>query len=59
MMTLSDFDIQAYIDNELDWERAKIVMSQINDDPKLKSRYDDLLRQKHALQIWWEAIRRN
>ena len=56
---LSDYDIQALIDNELDWERAKIVMAHIDTDPTLKKRHTLLLAQKHLLQNWWQAQARH
>lgn len=56
---LSDFDIQAYIDNELEWERAKAVLAQIESDPALRKRYETLLQMKHSIQNWWRETRRN
>lgn len=56
---LSDFDIQAYIDNELEWERAKTVLAQIEADPKLRQRYESLLALKHQVQNWWRETRHN
>ncbi len=56
---LSDFDIQAYIDNELEWERAKEILAQIQADPALEKRYQSLLDLKHKIQDWWRETRRN
>lgn len=49
---ISDFDIQALIDNELTWEREKEVLSYLEHDPQAKRRYNELSRQKTLLQKW-------
>lgn len=58
-MSLSDFDIQAYLDNELDWERAKAVLAYIESDPQAKQRYEHLRAQKGLLRDWWQTEKRN
>lgn len=58
-MSLSDFDIQAYLDNELDWERAKAVLTYIESDPEAKRRYEQLRQQKGMLRDWWQGEKRN
>lgn len=38
--TVTDFDIQALVDNELNWEQEKRVRSFIDADPKAKARFE-------------------
>jgi hypothetical protein len=49
---ITDFDIQALIDNELDWEREKLVRSQIQESVTLKKQYQELIKQRDTLKIW-------
>ena len=56
---VTDFDIQALIDNELDYETEKTVMSYLDKDVKAKERYDTLKRQKKLLQEWWRNQSKN
>lgn len=53
---ITDYDIQAFVDGELDHERAKYVREQIRQNSKLKKRYSDLLSQQKHLKSWWEQI---
>lgn len=50
----TDFDIQAYIDNELDHEDAKRVQHYIDANPQAARRYEELRKQKKILQLWWK-----
>ena len=50
---ISDLDIQALIDQELDHERADQVRAVIQSDPQLKRRYEIFCAQKRLLQDWW------
>ncbi|MGB4108032.1 MAG: hypothetical protein WBK55_09610 [Alphaproteobacteria bacterium] len=52
---ITDFDIQALVDNELSWEKQKAVRARIHADPDLRRRYNELCRQKQLLQEWWES----
>ncbi len=54
MKNISDFDIQALIDNELDWEEEKRVKLAINRDAQFIERYESLKNQKKLLQDWWK-----
>lgn len=56
---ISDYDIQALVDNELDWESQKRIEWQIQNDPQLQSRYTELMRQKKLLQNWWTVSHMN
>lgn len=53
---ITDYDLQAYVDGELDHERLKYVREQIKENFRLKKRYDELLRQKKHLKNWWEQM---
>lgn len=53
--TVTDFDIQALVDNELNWEQEKRVRSCIEADPKAKARFELLRQQKNLLQEWWKS----
>ncbi len=54
--TITDFDIQALIDNELSWEDEKIVRGAISKDRRNSERYEELKAQKVKLQKWWFNI---
>lgn len=54
MTQINDFDIQALVDNELNWEDEKRVLSAIQSDPKAMSRLQELKAQKLLLQNWWK-----
>lgn len=53
--TITDFDIQALVDNELNWEQEKRVRLHLDTDPKAKARYEMLRTQKGLLQDWWRG----
>lgn len=50
--SVTDFDIQALLDNELDWEEEKRVRDYIHNNPNAMRRYKQLYDQKKALQRW-------
>lgn len=56
---ITDYDIQALIDNELDWETEKHVRSVINQSPALSNRYNELLNQKEVIQKWFSSKKSN
>ena len=51
--TITDFDIQALVDNELGREEQKRDRAYIETMPEAGRRYEELLRQKLILQEWW------
>ncbi|MCE7887570.1 MAG: hypothetical protein DYH13_08755 [Alphaproteobacteria bacterium PRO2] len=53
--TITDFDIQALVDNELGWEEEKSVRAHIESDPDARHRYEELIRQKRLLLEWWAS----
>jgi acetone carboxylase gamma subunit len=52
---ISDADIQALVDNELDWETEKQMMDIITaDSDGFSKRYIELMNQKKLLKLWWQ-----
>jgi anti-sigma factor RsiW len=51
---VTDYDIQALIDNELDHESEKRVRLYLEQNETAKRYYEDLVRQKKLLQMWGE-----
>lgn len=52
---ITDYDIQALIDNELDWESEKLVRQHIAADHHAAKRYRVLKEQKNLLKSWWRS----
>ena len=52
-MHISDFEIQALIDGELDEHAADTLFTRIKDHPAALKRYCELLKQKELLKLWW------
>lgn len=52
---ITDFDIQALVDNELHWEHEKMVLSFLETDSAAQKRYQELCKQKNLLKRWWES----
>ena len=55
--TITDYDIQALIDDELEHERAKQVMLHVEQNRRAQERYIELKEQKDLLKQWWGKIR--
>lgn len=51
---ITDYDIQALIDNELDWEEEKRVREAIKYNSQFMKRYNTLKNQKTLIQNWWK-----
>lgn len=51
---ITDWDIQALLDNELDWERQKLALQAIETNPDLRRRYLQYKKQKELLKNWWK-----
>jgi hypothetical protein len=51
---ITDYDIQALVDNQLSWEEEKLVRQHILASSQAKERYDELIRQRKVLQHWWQ-----
>ncbi|NCT41471.1 MAG: hypothetical protein GW778_07420 [Alphaproteobacteria bacterium] len=54
MRTFTDYDIQALIDNELNYEDSKVVRNYIQKNKDALKRHDTLAQQKRMLQSWWK-----
>ena len=50
---VTDLELQALVDGELDDARAAQVMRIVMSDPELFQRYGELVRQRQQLQRWW------
>jgi len=50
---ITDMDIQALVDNQLDWEDEKRVRRHLFQSPDAQRRYEELRQQKQVLQLWW------
>jgi hypothetical protein len=50
---INDFDIQALVDSQMGWEDEKRIWKEIEGNPALKRRYDELVAQKKLLLQWW------
>ncbi len=53
MKTITDWDIQAYLDNELSGTDQDAVTLALQYDLELRRRYNDLRRQRDLLKEWW------
>lgn len=53
MKTITDWDIQAYLDNELNGADLESVTRALQHDLELRRRYNDLRRQRDLLKEWW------
>lgn len=51
---VTDYDIQALVDDELEEEKASAVRAHLEHNPAAKKRYLDLFAQKNILKIWWQ-----
>lgn len=54
LSNITDHDIQALIDNELEWEHEKRVREAIKYNLQLMKRYNTLKSQKTLIQNWWK-----
>lgn len=51
---VTDMDIQALLDNELEPEKMRLVLETISRSPDLQKRYQQYLHQKDLLKLWWK-----
>ena len=51
---VDDFDIQALVDCQLGGDDKKRVWQEIEHNPRLYKRYNDLMTQKKLLFSWWK-----
>lgn len=52
---ISEFDIQAIIDGEVDGAARVHMMKKICQHPELRERFETLFFQKQILKEWWDA----
>lgn len=52
---VTDQDIQAMVDGELDADRAACVAQRIQESPLFQKRYEELNHQRNLLNLWWNA----
>ena len=52
---ISEFDLQAIIDGEVDGEVRVQMLKKIRKHPVLRERLETLFFQKQILKEWWEA----
>lgn len=52
---ITDFDIQALVDNELSWEDEKRVRAYLQSNPDANRRYMELCDQQSMLRQWWRT----
>ena len=58
MSFITERDIDALIDNELSADRESVVLREIEQSPRLKHYYKEMLIQKALLQDWWAQLGR-
>jgi len=51
---VTDMDIQALVDNQLNWEEEKRVRRHLFQSPDAQKRYDQLRQQKQIMLMWWQ-----
>ena len=52
---VTDYDIQALVDDELEYEEAKKIRDYVERNPGAKKRYLELFAQKNILKMWWHS----
>ena len=55
--TITRYDVEALVDNELTWADAQNVMLHIKQDRVLSDYYEQLRTQKELLQEWWADVK--
>ena len=54
LITVTEQDIEALVDNQLEWEPAKVVLQYIDRNSWAQKYYEEIVRQKKLLNAWWE-----
>lgn len=54
LITVTEQDIEALVDNQLEWEAAKVVLQYIDKNNWAQKYYEEIVRQKKLLNAWWE-----
>lgn len=53
---ITDYDLQALVDNALDHEAHRRLMCAVKNDPRLWRRMEDLYYQRLILKEWWQTV---
>tara|TARA_B100000686_G_scaffold352136_1_gene453097 strand:- start:4530 stop:4724 length:195 start_codon:yes stop_codon:yes gene_type:complete len=53
-LNITEQDIEALVDNQLEWEEAKRVLTYINQHEWAQNYYEQIVRQKKILKAWWD-----
>lgn len=51
---ITDYDIQALVDSQVDDEASVPILEAVTGDPNLYNRYRLYLKQKKLLKSWWK-----
>ncbi len=51
---ITDYDIQALIDGQVDDKTSACLLEEVTKDPNLFNRYRLYLKQKKLLKSWWK-----
>ena len=51
---ITELDIEALVDSQLDWEQEKRVRHEMTTNPSLMLYYSQLISQKKLLASWWQ-----
>ena len=55
---ITDYDIQALVDNELTWEDEKRVRAHLKNNPEAEKRYQELMLQRKSVRGWWKRTQK-
>lgn len=53
---ISDYDLQALVDDILDQEARQRLLRRVRENPRLWRRLEELHRQKTILKEWWRSV---
>ena len=56
---ITQMDIEALVDNELDPQTAARVRYAVENNPQLHRAYNNLMNQKKLLNMWWHSQKHN
>lgn len=50
---ITELDVEALIDSQLDWEKEKRVLRELERNPGLRAYHEEMVKQKKLLVAWW------
>lgn len=56
---ITELDLQALVDEELDNGRKQFITEQLHTNPSLLAKYEELLAQRDMLRSWWGKTFKN